>query len=253
MEIYDNHRNTIEEVTEKYTFEAWIDGENHGGNDRMETKDPAINEPITSVPQGGPKDVDAAVEAATDAFEDWRTRTPTERSEQLLEWTDMLREHVDELALLECLDAGKPIDNAEYEVEKAIDYIEYYAHIVRGDEGKQLPVADDVHAYTQNEPYGVAGLIVPWNYPLLLAAWKVGPALAAGNTAIVKPAEDTPLSVTRAAQLSREILPAGVLNVVHGYGDEVGAPLTRHEKVDKLSFTGENTTGEVVMLSLIHI
>lgn len=245
-----NHERAIAKSTDGIQFDAWIDGESYttAGDRRFETSDPATDEPITTVPRCGPDDVDAAVDAAETAFDNtWGSMSIEERSDAILEWTDVLRANSEELALLESLDAGKPLANADYEVNKALDYIEYYAHIVRGEQGEQIPVADDVHAFTKREPYGVAGLIVPWNYPLILTAWKLGPALAAGNSVVLKPAEQTPLSATRIAQLSEDVLPAGTLNVVHGFGDEVGASLTRHEGVSKLSFTGEDGTGETVM------
>ncbi len=248
--IYRNHERAISEATADVQFDAWIDGTSAASDTgrRFETQTPAVDETITTVPRCDSEDVDAAVDAAEAAFEStWESLTAGERSDAILEWTSALRANSDELALLESLDAGKPIENAKYEVGKALDYIEYYAHVVRGEQGHQIPVADDVHAFTKREPYGVAGLVVPWNYPLILTAWKLGPALAAGNTVVLKPAEQTPLSATRIAQLSAGILPDGVLNVVHGFGDEVGAPLTRHEGVSKLSFTGEDTTGETVM------
>lgn len=243
--LHRNHEQAIEQATAHTVFDAWIDGEPYDTERRFETHDPAIDDAITSVPRCGAEDVDVAVEAATRAA--WAGMSVTERSDRLLEWVETLRDHTDELSLLESLDTGKPLDNAAYEVDRAIDYIEYFAHIVRGEQGSQIPIADDAHAYTRNEPYGVVGLIVPWNYPLLLTAWKLGPALAAGNTALLKPAENTPLTATRIAQLSADILPAGVLNVVHGYGDEVGSPITSHSAIQKISFTGEDTTGELVM------
>jgi aldehyde dehydrogenase (NAD+) len=246
----ERHRRAIEAATDGRRFDAWIDGEHATaeGGDRFETRDPVVGEAITTVPRCDETDVDRAVSAARAAFEGtWGEASREERADRIAEWVETLREHVPELARLESLDVGKPMDAAEYEVGKALDYVEYYAHLVRSDQGSQLPIAADAHAYTQSEPFGVAGLIVPWNYPLILAAWKLGPALAAGNTVVVKPAEGSPLSATRAAQLSAGILPDGVLNVVHGFGPEAGAPLTAHSDVDKLSFTGEDVTGEEVM------
>jgi aldehyde dehydrogenase (NAD+) len=248
--LHQNHQRAIEQATADIEFDAWINGKSYvpKGEQEIKTYDPAIDEVITTIPRCGVEDVDEGVKAAKRAFEEnWRVMTISERSDRILEWAKKLRDHSDELALLESLDTGKPLANAEFEVNKALDYIEYYAHIVRGDQGNQIPIADDAHAYTRKEPYGVVGLIVSWNYPLILTAWKLGPALAAGNTVLLKPAENTPLSATRIAQLSADILPKGVINVVHGYGDEVGAPITRHSDIQKISFTGEDTTGEVVM------
>jgi aldehyde dehydrogenase (NAD+) len=248
--LHQNHEQAIKRATANIAFNAWIDGESYdtSGDRRFETYDPTINDVITSVPQCGAEDVDISVEAATRAFDgEWGAMTVAERTNRILEWVEKLRNCTDELALLESLDTGKPLDNAGYETDRALDFIEYYAHIVRGDQGSQIPIDTDAHAYTRNEPYGVVGLIVPWNYPLLLTAWKLGPALAAGNTVVLKPAENTPLTATRIVQLSADIFPAGVLNVVHGFGDEVGVPITNHSDIRKISFTGEDSTGEAVM------
>jgi aldehyde dehydrogenase (NAD+) len=244
------HERAIADATDDRTFDAWIDGASTAAasGDRFETRDPVVDAPITTVPRCDDPDVDAAVAAAEDALDgEWGELTAVERSDRILDWVGRLREHAEELARLESLDVGKPTDDAGYEVEKALDYVAYYAHLVRSEQGTQIPFAEDAHAYTRAEPYGVAGLIVPWNYPLILASWKLGPALAAGNAVVLKPAEGSPLSTTRIAQLSDGILPDGVLNVVHGFGGEAGAALTAHPGVDKLSFTGEDATGELVM------
>ncbi|MFC4540982.1 aldehyde dehydrogenase family protein [Halosolutus amylolyticus] len=248
--IEENHREAIERATTDRSFGNWIDGESVAAStdETFETTDPAVTIPITAVPRSGPADVDRAVAAARDAMDgEWGETTAAERSRLLREWVDRLRDHVDELALLESLDVGKPLAHAKGEIEKALEFVEYYASVGRGQEGVQVPVSNDSHVYTRREPYGVVGAIVPWNFPLVLASWKLGPALAAGNAVVLKPAEDSPLTATRVAQLSAGILPDGVLNVVHGYGEEAGAPLAGHEGVDKLSFTGEDVTGEEVM------
>ena len=246
----DRHEQAISEATADREFPMWIDGEaraaRSGGT--FGTTDPAVDTEITTVPRGDTSDVDAAVEAARAAFDgEWGALDHTERADRLLEWVDRLRDHAEELALLESLDTGKPRAFAAAEIGEGIDYIEYYAHLLYGDTDDRVPVGNDTHAYTRKEPYGVAGLIVPWNYPVLLTSWKLGPALAAGNTVVLKPAEGTPLTATRLAQLASGVLPDGTLNVVHGFGDEAGAALTSHTDVDKLSFTGEDSTGELVM------
>lgn len=248
--IRANHQRAIDEATEGIEFAGWVDGMPHEAvsGETFETRDPAIDRTISLIPRCEAKDVDAAVDAAREAFEgEWGDTTPEDRSRTMLGWLDVLRDHTDELALLESLDTGKPLGYAEFEVKKAFDFLEYYATAVRGWEGAQLPVATDAHVYTRREPYGVVGAVLPWNYPMLLAAWKLGPALATGNAVVLKPAEDSPLTATRIAQLSADILPDGVLNVVHGFGEEVGAPLVEHAGVDKVSFTGEDVTGEQVM------
>jgi aldehyde dehydrogenase (NAD+) len=243
-----NHERAIAEATSGEPFTAWIDGEAYRTDETFETRDPVVDEPITTVPRCGADGIDLAVDAARETFEGaWGDLSHTERADRLLAWTERLTDAVDELALLETLDTGKPLAFAEAEIRDGIEYIEYYAHLLYGDTDERVPVGRDTHAYSRNEPYGVTGLIVPWNYPVLLTSWKLGPALAAGNTVVLKPAEQTPLTATRLAQLADGILPPGTLNVVHGFGDEAGSALTNHADVDKLSFTGEDATGELVM------
>jgi len=246
--IPQNHDRAIDEATDGEPFTAWIDGAAYRTDKTFETRDPVVNKPITTIPRCGPDGIDLAVNAARAAFVDvWGDLSHTERAERLLAWAERLVENIEELALLESLDTGKPLAFAEAEIRDGIEYIQYYAHLLYGDTDERVPVGSDTHAYTRKEPYGVAGLIVPWNYPVLLTCWKLGPALAAGNTVVLKPAEQTPLTATRLAQLADGILPPGTLNVVHGFGDEAGSALTSHTGVDKLSFTGEDATGELVM------
>lgn len=248
--IEENHANAIERATADLVVEHWIDGQSVSATtgEQFETIDPAVAEPIASVARGSGDDIDTAVSVARTAFrEHWRETTPQERSQLIHEWTAELRDHLDELALLESLDTGKPLAYARDEIHDALDQFEYYASVALAHEGSHLPQGTDNHVYTRSEPYGVAGQILPWNYPLSLFGWKTGAALAAGNTVVCKPSEEAPLSITRAAQLSEGILPDGVLNVVNGYGEEAGAPLTDHGDVDKLSFTGSVPIGQQVM------
>ena len=248
--VQENHRNAIEDARSLGTFDAWIGGESRPAKSgaTFETRDPVVDEPILAVPRCDDADVDAADDAAWDAYEgEWGQTTPAERSQTLQEWVGVLRDHLDELTLLESLDTGKPLSYAKGEVTKGLDFIEYYANICRAEEGKQIAAANDAHIYTRREPYGVVGCVTPWNYPLVLTSWKIGPALAAGNAVVLKPAEQSPLTALRIAELSEGVLPDGVLNVVPGFGDEAGASVTGHEDVRKVSFTGEDVTGEAVM------
>ena len=245
-----NHEQARDRATTDAEFGAWIGGETRdaASGDTFAVEDPAVAEPIVEVPRCDGDDVDAAVVSATNAFEsEWADTTATERSRLLREWIAEMRDHLDELALLESLEVGKPLAYAEADVENGLDFFEYYASVAVAQEGDQIPTGGDSHAYVRKEPYGVAGQILPWNYPVLLMGWKVGAALAAGNASVCKPAEEAPLAVIRAAQLSKGILPDGVLNVVPGYGEEAGAPLTEHRGVDKLSFTGSVPVGQEVM------
>ncbi|WP_435183747.1 aldehyde dehydrogenase family protein [Halobellus sp. EA9] len=246
--VIERHRSKHEEATTDVEFGAWIDGELRTHGEKSEVEDPVTGDSIVGVPQGDAATVDTAVEAAWDAFEhEWEAAGVRDRSARLFEWADVLEDHTDELTLLECLDCGKPISQARGEVEGAIDTLEYYASVCRAQRGSEIPGGEDVHLYTTQEPYGVVGQIVPWNYPLWAAAWKLGPALAAGNACVLKPANDTPLSTLRAAQLSEGIFPDGVLNVVPGPGSEVGQAIAEHDDVRKISFTGSTAVGSGVM------
>lgn len=244
----ERHLSAHETATAGVDFHAWIDGEPYRTEAGLATRDPAIDEPILEVPRCGPADVDVAVEAARDAFDrEWASTTPRERSNLLFEWIDAVSERVEELARLESLDTGKPITQARGEVEGAIDTLEYYASVCRAQRADSIPAGDDLHVYTKHEPYGVVGQIVPWNFPMWAAAWKLGPALAAGNAAVLKPSTDAPLTTIRIAQLSAGILPDGVLNVVTGRGGEAGSAIAEHDGVRKVSFTGSTAVGSGVM------
>jgi len=246
--IYDRHVSKHDAATADIKFAAWIDGQEVTGESVTQVLDPVIDESIVAVPQCDSGDVDAAVDAARDAFDrEWEETTSRDRSALMFEWIDELEEHVDELALLECLDCGKPMSQARGEVEGAIDTLEFYASVCRAQRGSEVPAANDMHLYTKHEPFGVVGQVVPWNYPLWAAAWKLGPALAAGNACVLKPASDTPLTTIRAAQLSRDIFPDGVFNVVTGTGSEAGQALVEHDDVRKVSFTGSTGVGSGVM------
>jgi aldehyde dehydrogenase (NAD+) len=246
--IVERHRSKHQEATADIEFGAWIDGRLHTQAQKREIIDPVIGRSIVKVPQSDSAAVDTAVEAAWDAFEgEWEAASARARSARLFEWADILKDHTEELTLLECLDCGKPISQARGEVEGAIDTIEFYASVCRAQRGSEVPGGNDLHLYTTQEPYGVVGQIVPWNYPLWAAAWKLGPALAAGNTCVLKPASDTPLSTVRAAQLSEDIFPKGVLNVVPGSGTAVGQAIAEHDDVRKVSFTGSTDVGSGVM------
>jgi acyl-CoA reductase-like NAD-dependent aldehyde dehydrogenase len=216
----------------------------------FETLDPATGRAIAEVPQGGAEDVDRAVRAAREAFEDgrWNGVAAAERTRRLLALADIVEDHADELAELESLDNGKPVKLARrVDVALTVEHLRYFAGWPTKIAGDVLPVAQpNMHCYTRKEPVGVCGQIIPWNFPLLMAAWKLGPALAAGCTTVLKPAEQTPLTALRLGQLALEAgLPEGVLNVVTGDG-ETGAALVDHPGVDKLAFTGSTAVGREI-------
>jgi acyl-CoA reductase-like NAD-dependent aldehyde dehydrogenase len=216
----------------------------------FETIDPATGQPIAEVPQAGAADVDRAVGAAREAFEDgrWNGIAAAKRTRAMLALAEALEEHADELAELESLDNGKPVKLARrVDVPLAIEHLRYFAGWPTKIAGEVLPVAQaNMHCYTRKEPVGVCGQIIPWNFPLLMAAWKIAPALAAGCTIVLKPAEQTPLTGLRLGELALEAgLPEGVLNVITGDG-ETGAALVDHEDVDKIAFTGSTVVGREI-------
>ena len=207
---------------------------------------PATGEVIAHAPISTAEDVDRAVHAAREAFPGWATTTPGERAHALLKLADAIEEHADEIAELESDNAGKPIGAfREDEIPFMVDDLRFFAGAARCMEGRAA--GEYMSGYTsfiRREPVGVIGQIAPWNYPLMMAVWKIGPALAAGNTIVLKPAETTPLSTLRMAELAAEILPKGVLNVITGHGDPAGQSLVTHPEVDMVSLTGSVDTGK---------
>lgn len=216
------------------------------------TKNPATLETITEVPRGNSSDIERAVEAARIAFEspEWREILPAERGRMLLKMAAIIREQKAELAELETLDTGKPISQAEVDVEVAARYFEYYGGVADKILGETIPVRSDILDYTLREPLGVTAHIVPWNYPIQIASRSLAPALATGNTAVIKPAEDTPITALRLAEISEAVgFPKGVINVVTGFGSEAGNALASNPNIDHITFTGSVNTGSSVMKS----
>jgi betaine-aldehyde dehydrogenase len=208
---------------------------------------PATGETIAHAPLSSAEDVDRAVSAARKAFDDgWSTTTPGERAAALLKLADAIEEHGDEIAELESDNAGKPLAAVKSdEIPFMVDNLRFFAGAARCLEGRAA--GEYLSGYTsiiRREPIGVIGQIAPWNYPLLMAVWKIGPALAAGNTIVLKPAETTPLTTLKLAELAGEVLPPGVLNVITGHGDPTGQALVTHAEVDMVSLTGSVDTGK---------
>ena len=216
------------------------------------TVNPATGEEICQVAEADVADVNLAVKAARAAFATksaWRRMSAAERGKLLYKLADLMEKHADELAKLEALDNGKP-----YMVAKAADLplaiacYRYYAGWADKVQGKTIPVAGDYFCYTRHEPVGVVGQIIPWNFPILMQAWKLAPALATGNTVVMKPAEQTPLTALRVADLITEAgFPEGVVNMLPGYGPTAGAAIARHMDVDKVAFTGSTEVGHLIM------
>jgi acyl-CoA reductase-like NAD-dependent aldehyde dehydrogenase len=208
---------------------------------------PATEETIATLPSASAEDTDAAVARARAAFPDWRAVAPADRGRLLRRLASLVEEHHEELARIESANAGKPITGARGEIGMVADVFHFYAGAVDKRHGETIPVAGGIDM-TFREPLGVVGLIVPWNFPLNIASWKLGPALACGNTVVLKPAELTPLSALRLAELALEAgIPEGVINVVVGKGSVVGARLVAHPDVAKIGFTGSTEVGRQVM------
>jgi acyl-CoA reductase-like NAD-dependent aldehyde dehydrogenase len=214
------------------------------------TYNPSTGEVIAGVAEAGDADVDAAVRAARRAFEDpkWRRMDAADRGTLLWRIADAIEARAEQLLTLEVLNNGKPIREAKFDLQEAIDAFRYYAGWTTKLQGDTIPVRGNVLNYTLREPIGVVAAIIPWNFPLEMAAWKVAPALACGNTVVLKPAEQTPLTALELAAIAAEVgLPPGVLNVVPGYGETAGAALVRHPDVDKIAFTGSTAVGKIIM------
>jgi phenylacetaldehyde dehydrogenase len=223
----------------------------------FETPNPATGETLARIAEGDAEDIDRAVRAARKAFDDgpWSRMSPSERGRIIWKIGDLILEHADELAQLESLDNGKPYAVARgADVPLAADLFHYMAGWATKIEGNTISISvpympgANFHSYTMREPLGVVGQIIPWNFPLLMAAWKLGPALATGNCVVLKPAEQTPLTALRLAELIAEAgVPDGVVNVVPGYGETAGAALAAHNDVDKVAFTGSTEVGKLIV------
>lgn len=243
---------TISRPTIRQT-ECFIDGQwlPAQSGKTFETIHPADEQVITQVAEGDAEDIDLAVKAARDAFDNgpWRQMDARERGELMHRLADLIEEEIDELAALETLDNGKPYNDARnVDLPLTIDCLRYYAGYADKIHGQTIPVRGNYFTYTRKEPVGVVGQIIPWNFPMLMVAWKWGPALAAGCTVVMKPAEQTPLTCLRMARLAQKAgIPDGVINVVPGYGPTAGAAVTKHPGIDKVAFTGEYLTAQTIM------
>ncbi len=235
------------------TFFPFINGEFVApqGSSALDVIDPSTNETIASVPAGSPADVDRAVRAAGAAFDagPWRETTAQDRGRMLFKLAQIVRDRADELAELETRNTGKPIVEAEFDISDVATCFEYYGGLATKIHGDVIPVPDNAMSLALREPIGVAGQIIPWNYPLLMAAWKVAPAICAGCTTVLKPAEQTPLTVLAlASSFGDADLPPGVVNIVPGAGP-TGAAIVAHPDVDKIAFTGSVEVGKTIMRS----
>lgn len=203
---------------------------------------------FTKVPQSNAKDIDVAVAAAAKAFTSWGKTATTERSNLLFKIADRIEENLEKLAAVETWDNGKAIrETMVADLPLAIDHFRYFGSVIRAEAGDISDLDANTVSMEVHEPLGVVGQIIPWNFPILMATWKIAPALAAGNCVVLKPAEQTPVSILFMIEAIADILPKGVLNVVNGFGTEAGKPLAQHPDIKKIAFTGETTTGRLIM------
>jgi len=246
----------MKEKVEKFlngTKKLYINGEfvESVSQKTFETFNPATGEVLATVAEAGPEDIDKAVKAARKAFEEgpWSKMSAAQRSRLMYKLADLMEENKEELALLETLDNGKPIrETTNADIPLSIEHMRYYAGWATKIVGQTIPVSGPYFNYTRHEPVGVVGQIIPWNFPLLMAMWKLGAALASGCTVVLKPAEQTPLSALYLAELIEEAgFPKGVVNIVPGFGETAGQPLVDHPEVDKIAFTGSTEVGKLIM------
>ena len=209
---------------------------------------PVTGQSVCKIARSTAEDIELALDAAHRAKEGWGQRSATERANILNRIAQRMEENLDLLAMAETIDNGKPIrETTAADIPLAIDHFRYFAACVRSQEGSIAEIDHDTVAYHFHEPLGVVGQIIPWNFPILMAAWKLAPALAAGNCVVLKPAEQTPMSIMVLMDLVGDLIPEGVLNVVNGFGVEAGKPLATSKRISKIAFTGETTTGRLIM------
>src|SRR3954469_24646102 len=209
---------------------------------------PVTGQPLCEVARSTAEDVEKALDAAHAAKDAWGTTSPAERANILNKIADRIEQNLDALALAETIDNGKPIrETTVAALPLCVDHFRYFAGCIRAQEGSLAEIDHDTIAYHFHEPLGVVGQIIPWNFPLLMAVWKLAPAIAAGNCVVLKPAEQTPMAIMVLMDLIGDLLPAGVLNVVNGFGVEAGKPLAQNRRIAKIAFTGETTTGRLIM------
>lgn len=247
---YANPNTKDSKVSFKEKYENFIGGKWVAPVDGEYFEDisPVDGKVFAKVAKSNKKDVELALDAADKAKQTWNKSTPSERSNLLLKIANRLEENLELLAVAETWENGKPIrETLAADIPLAIDHFRYFAGCIRAQEGGISQIDEDTVAYHYHEPIGVVGQIIPWNFPILMAAWKIAPALAAGNCIVLKPAEQTPVSILVLIELIEDLLPAGILNVVNGYGPDVGEPLATNPRIGKVAFTGSTEVGQKIM------
>ncbi|KQP78818.1 aldehyde dehydrogenase [Aeromicrobium sp. Leaf289] len=237
-------------VTYKSRYDHWIGGEYKApaNGQYFENVSPVNGKVFCEIARGTAKDIEAALDAAHAAAPAWGKTSVAERAVVLNKIADRIEQNLEMLAVGETWDNGKPVrETMAADLPLAVDHFRYFAGAIRAQEGHLSQIDDDTVAYHFQEPLGVVGQIIPWNFPILMAVWKLAPALAAGNAVVIKPAEQTPASIMLLMELIADLLPPGVVNVVNGFGTEAGAPLASSSRIRKIAFTGETTTGRLIM------
>lgn len=236
----------MKKVNLKKQYGLFIDGEwkNSSDGEVFKSYSPATGEMLAEISEATKEDVDSAVKAARNALPEWAKTSPIERQNLLLKIADIIDANTEHLAMVETLDNGKPIrETATVDIPMSSDHFRYFAGVIRAEEGTATMLDDNTMSLVVKEPIGVVGQIIPWNFPFLMAAWKIAPALAAGNTIVLKPSSHTSLSLLELVELIKDVLPKGVLNVVTGAGSKSGQYLLEHNGIDKLAFTGSTKVG----------
>lgn len=234
----------------KAQYENFINGEwvEPVKGQYFENISPVTGKPFCRVARSSAEDIELALDAAYAAKDEWAKISPSERALILHRIADRLEENLETLAVAETWDNGKAVrETLHADIPLTIDHFRYFAGVIRAEEGTISQIDNDTVAYHFKEPIGVVGQIIPWNFPILMAAWKIAPALAAGNCIVLKPAEQTPTSILVLVELIQDLLPKGVLNIVNGFGVEAGKPLASNPRIGKVAFTGETTTGRLIM------
>lgn len=230
---------------ENYISGKWVPP---AGGEYFDDISPVNGKPFARVPRSQAADVEKALDAAHAAKEAWGKTSVTERSNLLLKIADRIEANLEKIAVAETWENGKPVrETLAADIPLVVDHFRYFAGVIRAQEGGISEIDHDTVAYHFHEPLGVVGQIIPWNFPILMAAWKIAPALAAGNCIVLKPAEQTPVSILYLLEIIEDLLPAGVLNIVNGFGVECGKPLAQNPRIAKVAFTGETGTGRLIM------
>jgi len=250
MTVYERPGTSGSKIEVKDTYDNFIGGQwvAPKKGEYFENYAPITGEAFTRIARGTAEDIDAALDAAHAAAPAWGKTSPAERANILNRIADRIEANLEDLAVIETWDNGKAVrETLNAELPLAVDHFRYFAGAIRGQEGSISEIDSQTYAYHYQEPLGVVGQIIPWNFPILMATWKLAPALAAGNAVVLKPAEQTPWSILKLAEIIGDLLPPGVLNIVNGFGVEAGKPLASSPRIRKIAFTGETTTGRLIM------